>query len=951
MMRMGGLASAKTRAQLGRRVGTVATIVLAFGALVPALGARAAAAATPQLTRAAYLTDLVGTSVAVNWATDRSQGSASAVWGAVDGSGNCTPTNNVAATRTSITVVSTPEYQWVAVLALPASGSYCYRVLLGATDLLGSDPSPVFTTQVPAGSTTPFSFAVFGDWGQLDANGNNADQANLLSKIAGSGVQFALTVGDNGYPSGSQTNYGDLQQQGTDTSAIFGPAFWPPAGRTIPLFPTTGNHGFTSTTANRSTEQVNWPQSVAVTTSGGRATRDTYCCVNGTGSADYPSEWYAFDAGGARFYVLQSDWADGNTGTGTVYSDDYATHWAPGTPQYQWLAADLSAHPSGLKFAFFHYPLYSDQKAQNSDTFLQGPNSLEGLLVSNNVSIGFSGHAHMYERNAPTSAGTFPTYVTGGGGGTLQPIGELGCSAFDAYGIGWSPTRLVGSACGAAAPVPDAAARVFHFLKVSVNGSSVTVAPTDSLGRTFDVQTYHFSPLPDTIIDSAPPAAANSASAAFSFRASQPNGTFACTLDGAASVPCTSPTTYSNLSDGGHTFTVQSTAGGATDPTPATYSWTIDTQAPTQPTGVAATAPSSALVNLIWNPSTDSNGVAAYDISRNGTPLTTVAGTVTSYSDTSVLAATGYQYTVTARDAAGNASAPSSIATVTTPAASPPLFSDGFESGNLAAWTSSAGLTVQGTLTHAGSFAAQAATTNGNTYAKQTLTSTATDGYSRVWINLQSTSSQVNLLRHRTAADSSIAYLFVSASGQLGLRNDAAGTTTTSPVFVAPGSGWHELELHTLINGPSSKVDAWLDGVHVDAVSITTDLGTTPVGRVQIGDVQSGRAYNVTYDDVAFGTGELRSPPVANAGPDQSIASAATTTIDASASTDPLRQPLTYSWAQLSGPAATIDDKNAARTQLHAPAGPATITCRVTVTGAGGTSSSDDLVITVKAPK
>jgi hypothetical protein len=35
---------------------------------------------------------------------------------------------------------------------------------------------------------------------------------------------------------------------------------------------------------------------------------------------------------------------------------------------------------------------------------------------------------------------------------------------------------------------------VYHFLLVSVDGTTVTVTPTDELGRTFDQQTYDFAP-------------------------------------------------------------------------------------------------------------------------------------------------------------------------------------------------------------------------------------------------------------------------------------------------------------------------------------------------------------------------------------------------------------------------------------------------------------------------
>ena len=840
-----------------RRILRVILCALVFTASLVGIGTSPSGAApAAQLRRYPYLTDAVGTKMTVNWGTDRSATTGSVKWGAVQGNGSCTPTTSVPGTWFPITVNSVSEYQWIAKLSLPAPGAYCYRPFLGTTDLLGGDASPVFNTQVPAGSAQPFSFAVLGDWGLTDANGNNADQANLMSRIASSGARFAVSVGDNAYPSGSQTNYGDLQQRGANISAVFGPSFWPVPGRSIPMFAASGNHGISSTTGTRSTEQLNWPSDTAAATSGGRYVKDTYCCVNGTASASYPSSWYAFDAGNARFYVLQADWADGNTGTGTVYSDDYAAHWSPNSPEYQWLKADLASHPGSLKFGFWHYPMYSDQKAQNSDTFLRGANSLEGLLASNGVKLGFSGHAHLYERNVPGTPGTFPNYVTGGGGATLQPIGETACSAFDAYGIGWSPSKSKGSKCGAA-PVPDVASRVFHFLKVSVSGTTVTVTPTDSLGRTFDVQTYDFSGsvAPDTTIDSAPPNPTNATSASVTFHSSLPGSTFQCSVDGGASAGCTSPLNLTGLGAGSHNVSIAATANGLTDPSPATATWIVDTTAPAPPGGLSATATSSS-VTLSWAAASDPSGIGGYDVVRGGTTVGSVAGNTTTYFDGTVAPNTTYQYQVIARDGAGNASTPSTALTVNTPAGTTAIFSDGFEAGNLSAWSTSGGFTVQGATVHGGSFAAEGNTTTGGTYAKKVLPSTYTDAYSRVFFDVKSASSQVNLLRHRTAADGSLAYAFVTATGQLGLRNDVAATTTMSAIVLAPGS-WHEVELHTVINGTSSVVEVWLDGVRVDALSSTTNLGTTAVGKLQIGEVQTGRTYDVVFDDAAFGTSRV----------------------------------------------------------------------------------------------
>ena len=217
---------------------------------------------------------------------------------------------------------------------------------------------------------------------------------------------------------------------------------------------------------------------------------ETYCCANGAASQKSPSSWYAFDAGVARVYVpvggvveLEHRHQHATTGWTTPY------RWQQNSPEYQWLQNDLQSHPSQLKFAVFHYPLYSDNATEPSDTFLQGSNSLEGLLESNGVNMVFNGHAHLYQHNAAPPGGVV-SYTTGGGGATPEPITK--CKPNDTYGLGWSATTG-GSSCGAA-PKPSLIEQVYHYLKVDVNGYQVTVSGVNALGQTFDTTTYNFSP-------------------------------------------------------------------------------------------------------------------------------------------------------------------------------------------------------------------------------------------------------------------------------------------------------------------------------------------------------------------------------------------------------------------------------------------------------------------------
>ncbi len=99
----------------------------------------------------------------------------------------------------------------------------------------------------------------------------------------------------------------------------------------------------------------------------------------------------------------------------------------------------------------------------------------------------------------------------------------------------------------------------------------------------------------------------------------------------------------------------------------------IDNQAPSDPSGLAATAVSGERVDLSWVGSIDNVGVVGYDIYRDGSFLTAV-GDVTTASDTTVVPNASYSYFVQARDAAGNVSGMSNIAMVTTPPISELVF-------------------------------------------------------------------------------------------------------------------------------------------------------------------------------------------------------------------------------------------------------------------------------------
>ncbi|HYF04895.1 MAG TPA: Ig-like domain-containing protein, partial [Patescibacteria group bacterium] len=87
---------------------------------------------------------------------------------------------------------------------------------------------------------------------------------------------------------------------------------------------------------------------------------------------------------------------------------------------------------------------------------------------------------------------------------------------------------------------------------------------------------------PDTVIDSTPVTSANTPNATFTFHSTELNSSFLCQLDGGAFDACVSPKSYTALTDGQHSFVVKATdEAGNTDPTPASFIWSVDSTVPT----------------------------------------------------------------------------------------------------------------------------------------------------------------------------------------------------------------------------------------------------------------------------------------------------------------------------------------------------------------------------------
>jgi len=447
---------------------------------------------------------------------------------------------------------------------------------------------------------------------------NSCRQKYTSDLLVGAGLAAVLNLGDNQYYCGGYQAF----LQSYDLS-------W---GRVKSItHPSVGNHEYL--------------------TSGGTDCNSGaagYFSYFGAAAGQPGQGYYSFDIGTWHLIGLNSNCSSAG-GCGAT------------SPQGIWLANDLKTHANFCTMAFWHIPLFSSggRANGNSKPFWQ-------LLYDNNADLILSAHDHTYERFAPQTPS-----------GTLDAT--RGIREFIVGTGGANHTSFVTVAANSELRNPS----TFGVLKLTLHPTSYDWNFVPEAGQTFTDSgtTACHGATSDT---SPPTAPANLTATAVS--SSQVNLAWSASTDNVgvtgykvyrngALLASTTGTSYSDTTTAAGTtysYTVYAyDAAGNVSPASNTATATTpsqaDTQPPSTPIGVTATAASASQVNVAWNASTDNVGVAGYTVYRNGAAIATAGPSATAYSDTTVAPSTTYTYTVDAFDAAANHSQQSAAASVTTP--------------------------------------------------------------------------------------------------------------------------------------------------------------------------------------------------------------------------------------------------------------------------------------------
>jgi hypothetical protein len=283
------------------------------------------------------------------------------------------PTQTSQPTATAIVLPSqTAQPSVTSVAPTPTSGSTALASPTSPPATVTSNPNtsptltsvPTFTASPipsPTRTSTPMTtgdpiIAAAGDIACDPSDGsfnggngttNNCRQKAVSDLFVGRNFTAVLTLGDTQYEDGSLTKF----QQSFDPS-------WGRAKNIIR--PAVGNHEYLTAGASG------------------------YYNYFGVAAGDRTKGYYSYDIGAWHIIALNSNCSQvGGCGAGS--------------PQEQWLKADLAAHPTMCTLAYWHHPRFSSGQHGSSTSY----DAFWRALYAAGAEIALSGHDHDYERFAP----------------------------------------------------------------------------------------------------------------------------------------------------------------------------------------------------------------------------------------------------------------------------------------------------------------------------------------------------------------------------------------------------------------------------------------------------------------------------------------------------------------------------------------------------------------------
>jgi hypothetical protein len=243
---------------------------------------------------------------------------------------------------------------------------------IGVGTIVDDDGPPVTGTKIAAAgdiACDPASSLFNGGQG----SGLNCRQMATSDLLVGAGYAAVLLLGDIQYENGAYSKF----------LASYDPSW----GRVKSITkPAPGNHEYQTAGAAG------------------------YYQYFGAAAGDPAKGYYSFDLGGWHIVALNSNCSSvGGCGAGS--------------PQEQWLRADLAAHPAACTLAYWHHPRFSSGEHGSDSTYT----AFWQALYEANADVVLVGHDHDYERFAPqTPAGTLDLvrgirqFVAGSGGKNVR---------------------------------------------------------------------------------------------------------------------------------------------------------------------------------------------------------------------------------------------------------------------------------------------------------------------------------------------------------------------------------------------------------------------------------------------------------------------------------------------------------------------------------------------------